>query len=128
MPFTCVTETVWVPVQPEASLTITVYVPVASPVAIGVVCPLVHRYVYAGFPPAGFADAVPVFAEQEVWVLVVVTLGPAFALTTITDVSDAVQKVFVLVAMSVTVYVPAAVYVAEGLVFVEICPFPRFQL
>ena len=49
-----------VAVHPLASVTFTVYVPGARPVAVTPVCPLgVHRYEYAGVPPLGLAVAVP---------------------------------------------------------------------
>ena len=56
-----------VAVHPFASVTVTVYVPAISPVAVGVVCTGVvfHEYVYAGVPPAGVTVAVPVVPPKQ---------------------------------------------------------------
>ena len=55
--------TVAVCIQPLASVTVTVYVPALSPVAVGVVCTGVvfHEYVYGAVPPVAFTVAVPLF-------------------------------------------------------------------
>ena len=37
-------------VQPVLSLTVTLYVPADNPLTLDVVAPLLHEYVYGGFP------------------------------------------------------------------------------
>jgi hypothetical protein len=55
------TVVVAVVIHPLESVTVTVYVPAVSPVAVIVVCTgeLFHEYVYGEVPPAGTAVAVP---------------------------------------------------------------------
>ena len=56
-------------VQPFASVILTVYNPIANPVAVCVVCPLLHRKVYPGVPPEALAVASPLLPPlQETFV------------------------------------------------------------
>ncbi len=91
-------------VQPFASVTVTLYVAALKLVAVGVVCPLFQRYVYAPVPPLGVAVAVP-FAPplQDTFVPVTVTVTPV-AGWVIMALEVVVQP---FASVTVTVYVPA---------------------
>ncbi len=48
-----------VEVQEWASVTVTVYDPAVKPVALELVCPSLHAYVYGVVPPVAEAEALP---------------------------------------------------------------------
>ena len=62
----CVTVNVCVPVQPLASVTVTVYVPAARPVGFAVVPTFgFQAYVYGPVPPEGVTAIAPLFAPLQ---------------------------------------------------------------
>ena len=70
--------TLAVAVQLLASVTVTVYGPAISPVAVAVVCTgsVFHEYVYGPVPPAEVAVAVPVAPPKHftlTWIVVTVS-------------------------------------------------------
>ena len=56
----CVIDTLEVEVQPLASTTVTPYDPLTKLVAVAVVCPSLHEYVYGVVPPVTVTVAEPV--------------------------------------------------------------------
>ena len=92
-------------VHPLLSVTVTTYPPIASPVAVAVVCPLVHEYVNVPLPPATIAVALPVFPPlQNTFTCDVVTaiLFDGAVINTLA-LCDTVHP---LLSVTVTVYVP----------------------
>ena len=49
--------------HPFASVIVTIQLPAVSPVAVEVLCPLHHVYVYGGVPPVVLAVAVPPWVQ-----------------------------------------------------------------
>ena len=94
-------------VQPFASVTVTVYVPWSKPVIVCVVCPPgLHKKVYGGVPPDGFAVAVPSFVVGPVSsVAVAVTLTEDEGSVIVTLCCTGWQRVPSIVTL--TVYTPA---------------------
>ena len=60
-----VTVALDVVVHPLASVTVTVYVPATSPLAVAVVAALLHAKVYGEVPPAPLAVADPSFSPLQ---------------------------------------------------------------
>ncbi len=52
-------------IQPFTSVTMHVYVPAIKLVAVWVVLPFDHKYVYGGVPPLGLAVAVPLLPPLQ---------------------------------------------------------------
>lgn len=65
--------------HPFTSVAVTVYEPAARLVAVGVVCPLLHRYWNGAVPPVTFIVAVPLFPpKQDTFVnALTAAVGPA---------------------------------------------------
>jgi hypothetical protein len=97
-----------------ASVTVTIYVPAARPVAVAVVCTgnVFHEYVYGPTPPAGVAVAVPVDDPLHNTLTCVV---PTVSATGWVIVTLAVL-IHRLASVTVTIYVPAARPVAVAVV------------
>ena len=68
-------------VQPLASVMVTAHAPAGSDVTVGVVCPLHHKYVYAGTPSVTKTEAVPLVPPKHdtsvVAEMVAVTIPPS---------------------------------------------------
>jgi hypothetical protein len=80
----CVNVTVLTNVHPLASVIVTVYVLALSPVAVVVVCALLHKYVYGDVPPLGVTVAVPLLGPlHNISVCVVVAeIADGWVITT----------------------------------------------
>ena len=108
--------------HPEASVTITLYVPAPNPVAVAFVCApgSSQRYVYGVIPPVAVAVAVPSKQPKQVaFVPEVVTIAPLRSAT----VADTVF-VHPLASVTVHVQVPAGKELAVAVV----CDPGSFQL
>ena len=102
-----------VEVQPFASVTVTVYVPAATPVIDAVVAVFDHAYVYGDVPPV--ADAVAPPSDNPLQVMVESTCEAAT--NTVGSVTvDELVEVQPFASVTVTVYVPADKLLAVAVV------------
>jgi hypothetical protein len=98
--------------QEFASVTVTVIDPAARFEVFAVVAPLLHKYVYAGVPPATVVDTAPSFAPLQVMLLDVVANVKAEG-SVITTVVVCEQ---LLLSVTVTVYDPVAIFERSSVV------------
>jgi hypothetical protein len=106
----CVIVNVRLPVQPLASVTVTVYVPGHNPVAVAALPPEgAHEYVYGPVPPVTVALADPVHCPLQDTLVCVppIVRPPPEVETVIATVPTLAQA-----SVTVTVYVPAHKLVA----------------
>jgi hypothetical protein len=93
-------------IHPFASVTVTVYVPAAKPVAVAVVCAGLefHAYEYGAVPPAALTVAEPVvpFLQSTLVLAVMAEVKTAGSVTVAVAVAVLVQ-LFASVAVMVTV-------------------------
>ena len=106
-------------VQPLASVTVTVIVPVASPVAVCVVCPSLQKNEYPATPPVADAVAVPLLPPLQLTSVFENEIEIAEGCETVA-VAVFVQE---LASVTVTVYVPA-----QTLDLFAPLPIPPLQL
>ncbi len=108
-----VTVDVVVTVHPFASVTVTIYVPAATPIIDAVVAELLHAYVYGEVPPV--ADAVAPPSEPPLQETSASTTEEAT-----NDVGSVIVEVVVAVqpfaSVTVAVYVPAETPVIDAVV------------
>ena len=90
-------------VHPAASVTVTVYVPLANPETLAFVEPFDHAYVYGDVPFVADAVALPLSSPHVVSVEVVLAIGELESPITAVD-----AEVHPAASVTVTVYVPGA--------------------
>jgi hypothetical protein len=107
--------------HPLASVTVTQVFPAQRLFTVAVVAPLLHKKVYGAIPPATVTVALPLQIPAPVALLLTVAVGtgPARFATVAVPVAE-----HPLASVAVTLYVPAAIFVAVAVV----CTGVVFQL